>query len=141
MKRSADCEDGGVLIKGSRQSDRHRRSSICTDKVQVWRPLETVHKDPLAVADARSVPDADLVPAAIHYPDGRRGETYTVRPGAGHRWFFKYAQRPDEVLVFKIFDSDTRVARRAPHSAFLDPEAEDRPSRRSVEVRSFVFYD
>lgn len=93
------------------------------------------------MADARSVPDEDLVPAAIVLPTGRRNETFTVRPNAAHRWYFKYAQKPDEVLLFKIFDSKEDVARRTPHSSFMDPSAEENSLRWSVEVRAFLFYD
>lgn len=62
---------------------------------QVWRPIKTILKDPLGVCDAHSVPETDLVGAALVYPD-RRGETYAVRPNPGHRWYYKYGQRPDE---------------------------------------------
>lgn len=61
---------------------------------QVWRPIKTIYKDPLAVADAHSVPDDDLVGAALIYPD-RRGETYAVKPNPSHQWYYKYGQRPD----------------------------------------------
>jgi hypothetical protein len=100
-----------------------------------------VLKDPLAVADAHSVPDSDLVGAALIYPN-RRGETFTVKPNPNHAWYFKYGQRPDEVTLIKCYDSlkDGR-ARRVPHSAFTDPAEEDKYSRESIEVRALVFYD
>jgi len=108
---------------------------------QVWRPIKTILRDPLALADAHSVPDSDLVPAALIYPD-REGETYAVRPNPAHRWYFKYAQRPDEPLFIKCYDSvDDGRARRVPHSAFEDPAHEGEPPRESIEVRTLVFYD
>ncbi len=109
--------------------------------INVWRPIRTVQRDPLAVADARSVPDADLVPTPLIYP-GRQGETYQVRHNPGHRWFYKSGLSPGEVLLIKCFDSkvDGR-ARRVPHTAFVDPEAgEDVPARESIEVRALVFH-
>ena len=110
--------------------------------MQVWRPIKPILKDPLAIADATTVSEADLVPAALIYPD-RRGETFAVKPNPAHRWYFKYAQRPDEVTLIKCFDSvdEPGVARRVPHSAFIDPAEEDKPSRESIEVRTLVFYD
>ncbi|KAL1857074.1 hypothetical protein VTK73DRAFT_8108 [Phialemonium thermophilum] len=109
--------------------------------INVWRPIKTILKDPLAVADAHSVPDSDLLPTALIYPD-RAGETYSVKPNPAHRWYFKYAQRPDEVTLIKCYDSvqDGR-ARRIPHSAFTDPAEEDKDPRESIEVRTLVFYD
>jgi hypothetical protein len=87
------------------------------------------------------VPESDLVPSALIYPD-RRGETYSVRPNPAHRWYFKYAQRPDEVTLIKCYDSlDDGRARRVPHSAFVNPDEEDKDSRESIEVRALVFYD
>lgn len=107
---------------------------------QVWRPIKTILKDPLAVAEANSVPDSDLVPTALIYPN-RVGETYSVKPNPNHRWYFKYAQRPDEVTLIKCYDNvnDGR-ARRVPHSAFVNPAEEDKESRESIEVRTLVFY-
>ncbi|KAI0379212.1 hypothetical protein F5Y04DRAFT_290427 [Hypomontagnella monticulosa] len=109
--------------------------------INIWRPIRTILKDPLGVADATSIPDTDLVAAAIIYP-ADRDETWTIRPRATHRWYFKYAQQPDEVLLIKCFDSDESVpARRSPHSAFDNPEERDRESRESIETRALVFYD
>jgi len=109
--------------------------------INVWRPIKTIYKDPLGVASAPSVPDSDLVGAALIYPN-RKGETYTVKPNPAHKWFFKYAQRPDEVTLIKCFDSidDGSVARRVPHTAFVNPAEEDKDARESIEVRALVFY-
>ncbi|KAK3309257.1 uncharacterized protein B0T15DRAFT_430722 [Chaetomium strumarium] len=108
--------------------------------INVWRPIKTILKDPLGVADARSVAESDLVGAALIYPD-REGETFAVKPNPAHRWFFKYAQRPDEVTLIKCYDSEADVARRIPHSSFVDPAEEDKEPRESIEVRTLVFYD
>jgi hypothetical protein len=85
------------------------------------------------------VADADLVPAHVVYPTFKK-ESYTVLPNPAHRWYFKYKQQPDEVLLFKNYDSDESVAHRVPHSAFSDPAEEDKDDRESIEVRTLVFY-
>jgi len=109
--------------------------------INVWRPIKTILRDPLALADANSVPDSDLVPAALIYPD-RAGETYAVKPNPNHVWYFKYAQRPDEPLFIKCYDSvDDGRPRRIPHTAFENPAHNDEPPRESIEVRTLVFYD
>ncbi|KAK3335822.1 hypothetical protein B0T19DRAFT_436643 [Cercophora scortea] len=109
--------------------------------INIWRPLKTVYKDPLAFADARSVDDKDLVAASIIFTKtGRRLESWTVKPNPLHRWHYKHAQQPDEVVLIKCFDSDASVARRVPHCAVEDPDERGMECRESVEVRLFVFY-
>lgn len=107
--------------------------------INVWRPIKKILKDPLAVADAYSVPDSDLVPVGLIYPD-REGETYTVRPNEQHQWYFLYGQDTDEVTLIKCYDSklDGR-ARRVPHTAFANPAHANDYSRESIEVRALVF--
>ncbi|KAK3319413.1 hypothetical protein B0H66DRAFT_268453 [Apodospora peruviana] len=107
--------------------------------INVWRPIKTILKDPIAVADANSIPETDLVPAKSMY-DQYTGETWTVRPSSAHRWYFKYKLTPDEVLLIKCFDSDPKVARRTPHSAFEDPDEMNEEHRQSIEVRCLVFH-
>lgn len=127
---------------------------LCLLITQAWRPIKTIRKDPLGVADARSVPDDDLVEARVIYPDHEMC-TWTIKAGpnmgdaaaaavptTAHRWFYKHEQTPDEVMLIKCFDSiaDGSVARRAAHSAFRDADYEDAEPRESVEIRAFVFY-
>ncbi|MCJ1308077.1 hypothetical protein MMC25_001728 [Agyrium rufum] len=109
--------------------------------INVWRPIKTILKDPLAVADAHSVPESDLVPIGLIYPD-RRGETLSVRPNREHKWHYLYGQTPEEVLLIKCFDSklDGR-ARRVPHTAFVNEATANEESRESIEVRCLVFHE
>lgn len=52
--------------------------------INVWRPIKTVQRDPLAVAEANSVSDDSLVVTELIYPT-RRGETYAVNYDPAHR--------------------------------------------------------
>ncbi|KAK7955668.1 uncharacterized protein PG986_004890 [Apiospora aurea] len=108
--------------------------------INVWRPIRTILKDPVAVADANTVPDEDLV-SAIMVEDDYHGEQWVVRHNPAHKWYFKHGLTPDEVLLIKCFDSDRSVARRALHSAIEDPAYKDLESRQSIEVRCLVLYD
>ncbi|CAK7225634.1 hypothetical protein SCUCBS95973_005932, partial [Sporothrix curviconia] len=107
-----------------------------------WRPIITVYRDPLAVADARSVVDAHLVEARVIYRDHER-RTWSVKASPDHQWHYKHAQTPEEVMLIKCFDSiaDGSVARRVPHSAFHDALYAAAPPRESIEIRALVFYD
>ena len=111
--------------------------------INVWRPIKTIYKSPLAVAEAHSVPEADLIPVGLIYPD-RKGETLTVRPNTAHKWHYAYGQTPDEVLLIKCYDSKTDGrARRVPHTAFINPatEGEEFAPRESIEIRALVFHE
>ena len=113
--------------------------------LNVWKPIKTIYRDPLGVVDARTVSDDDLVPVKIIYPN-KEGESIVVKPGGEkgkepHRWYYLYGQKPEEVLIFKIYDSDTDKARTVPHSAFENSEEKHQPPRESIEVRCLVFHD
>jgi len=111
--------------------------------INVWRPIRgPVRDSPLAVSDARSVAEGDLVATDLIYPD-RTGEIYYVKYNPQHKWFYAPAMRSDEVLLIKCYDSiaDGR-ARFAPHSAFVDPTTPSGASpRESIELRTLVFFD
>jgi len=109
--------------------------------INVWRPIKTILKDPLTVAEAHSVNDEELVTIGLIYPD-REGETYSVKYAPQQKWYYLNEQSPSEVLLIKCFDSKTDGrARRVPHTSFTDAEREDEAPRESIEVRALVFSD
>jgi len=110
--------------------------------INLWRPLRhPVYDAPLAVCDATTVKPDELVPSDLVYPH-RVGETYNVRFGESHRWYYAPEMQPDEVLLLKCTDSRTDVpARFTPHTAFLDETAPaNAPRRESIEIRALVFH-
>jgi len=109
--------------------------------INLWRPINhPVYDAPLAVAEAGSVRVDDLVPSDLIYPN-RVGETYNVLFNPQHRWHYVKEQRPDEVLLLKCYDSRTDVARFAPHTSFIVPDAPaDAPTRESIELRALIFH-
>jgi len=136
---------------------RFRRFQI----INVWRPLiEPVRNFPLAVCDYRSVDlSADLVPTRLDFPEWLKDrENYSVRHNPDHRWYYWASLSPDELIVFKCYDSASRglasvsegghdgelidVAGLCPHTAFFD---EGGPAtghlRVSLEMRALVFYE
>jgi hypothetical protein len=110
--------------------------------INVWRPIRgPIQDSPLAVSDARSVAEHDLVATDLVYPD-RTGEIYYVKFNPEHKWFYAPAMRDDEVMLIKCYDSvaDGR-ARFVPHSAFVDPTTpQGSPPRESIELRTLLFY-
>jgi hypothetical protein len=110
--------------------------------VNLWRPIRGPLLDaPLAVTDATSLADRDLIAADLIYPD-RRGEYYLVASNPAHRWLYASAMEQSEALLFKSYDSRTDgTARFVAHSAFIDPTTPaDAPLRESIELRALVFH-
>ena len=85
--------------------------------VNVWRPIRgPVLDSPLALCDARSFTDADLIASdRVHV----RGETSAVEFNPDHRWYYFSEQQPDEVILIRVHDSasDGR-ARLSFHTSF-----------------------
>ncbi|TFW07400.1 methyltransferase [Oxalobacteraceae bacterium OM1] len=108
-----------------------------------WRPVGHPAWDkPLALCDTRSIGSRHWVEADILYPD-RVGQIYLATHSIAHRWYYVPAMRPDELWVFKSYDSRRDVpARMTPHCAFEDIRAPaGAPPRRSIEVRCLVLLD
>lgn len=110
--------------------------------INVWRPIRgPVVQTPLAVCDAGSIAERDLVPTDLVYPD-RTGEVHSLAFNPAHRWFYFPHMRTDEVLLLKCYDSaqDGR-ARFTAHGAFDDPNTPPgAPARESIEVRTIAFF-
>ena len=114
-----------------------RRFAIVT----LWRPIERpVEKWPLALCDAESIADGDLVACDLVYRD-RVGETYALQFNPAQRWYHFPRLAPDEAILIKGYDSAAGVARFTAHGAFDDPRSpRDAPERESIEARALVIY-
>lgn len=110
--------------------------------VNLWRPIVGPLRDaPLALCDATTLADGDLVGQDLIYRD-RTGEIYALFPNDAHRWFYAPAMTRDEALLLKCYDSERDgLARFMPHTSFEDPTAPaDKPVRESIELRTLVFF-
>jgi hypothetical protein len=126
-------------LLGSQAEERLRRRFMF---LNLWRPIKRpVEDDALAVCDAQSIAQSDLVATDLIYAD-RTGEIYNVTFSPRHRWYYFPHMTPDEALIFTCFDSsDPTRANCVPHSAFHDPTAPlDAAPRESIEVRTVAFF-
>jgi hypothetical protein len=112
----------------------------------VWRAISDPPQDvPLAVCDARSVGENDLIVADAIFdaPDQPEWsfEGWVVAHSPSHRWHWFSNMNRNEALVFKTNDSDPSKARCVPHVAFDDPDCpEDAPPRISIEMRAIAYW-
>ncbi len=130
--------------------------------INLWKPLKPIHRDPLALCDARSVPDSDLAVTLADLPrlradpkgpissevktlQGGGFPMWSLRENPGHKWYFQSKMTPEECLLLKIHDSSRKEGRaiRVPHCAITDPRdpIEDSRPRESTELRCLVFWE
>jgi hypothetical protein len=113
--------------------------------MNVWRPITPVYRAPLALCDASSVSPGDLndseVRGGLMDPERPSLYGYNLSFNPQHRWYYAPLMQPDEVLVFKLFDSDRSRVQWTGHTAFDDPSTKpDAPARESIEVRTISFF-
>jgi len=113
--------------------------------MNLWRPIKTVYRTPLALCDASTVTEGDLndseVRGGLMDPERPSLFGYNLSYNPHHRWYYAPRLQPDEVLVFKLFDSDRSRVQWTGHTAFDDPSAApDAPPRESIEVRTISFF-
>jgi hypothetical protein len=113
----------------------------------VWRVLSPPPQDmPLAVCDARTVTEADLIAADGVYDAGEppwpTAEAYLVRHNPAHRWLFFSDMRTDEALIFRAYGNEPSYIPGCPHVGFTDPSCPaDAGPRISVEARGYAVFD
>lgn len=113
--------------------------------INVWRPITVVKSAPFAVCDGSTIAETDLcyseVRGGLGDPNRPTLYGYAVSFNENQRWFYVPEMRPDEVLCFRLFDTDSSAVQWAAHSAFEHPDtAPDAPPRESIEVRTIAFF-
>lgn len=113
--------------------------------INLWRPIRPVEKVPLAVCDATTVSEGDLILGEIGHKPGEeppiKMEGYNIAFNPAHQWYYFSDMQPEELIVFKLCDSDTDRVQWTAHTAFDDPTSRaDAPARESIEVRTIAFF-
>jgi len=110
--------------------------------INTWRPLvqTSIQDFPLAFCDSSTVLPSELI-EADHVRKHYTGCCVFLSPKEGQRWYYMSKQTKEDVVMFKIFDSDPNVsAVSTPHSSFQLPDIQkDAEPRMSIEVRALVF--
>jgi hypothetical protein len=112
--------------------------------LQTWRCLTPPPCDnTLALCDASTIDEDDCIvfDAALRAPYDEPGnvfESQFSRFNAGQRWFYFSDLLPDELIVFKGFDSDPSRYAQPMHNSI---DLRGTTPRASVEARFFAFFD
>lgn len=113
--------------------------------MNLWRPIKPVEKTPLALCDASTVARADLndseIRGGLNDPSRPSMYGFNLSYSPRHRWYYAPRMQPDEVLAFKLFDSDRSRVQWTGHTAFDDPTSgPDARARESIEIRTISFF-
>ncbi|PVH87103.1 hypothetical protein DL98DRAFT_509980 [Cadophora sp. DSE1049] len=120
----------------------------------IWRPWETVKRDPLAlIATPESELQFAVLPRTYKDRPGHVKEYYSDNPivrvppaGKPYDWYYLSDQKPEEIYAIKFHDSeavrrgDGSIRSMCPHSAFRVEGTEDAPPRRSSELRVWCIW-
>jgi hypothetical protein len=112
--------------------------------MNLWRPITPVFRTPLALCDASSVTKSDLhdseVRGGLNDPSRPSLFGFNLSYNARHRWYYAPRMQPDEVLAFKLFDSESERVQWTGHTAFDHPATPpNAPPRESIEIRTISF--
>lgn len=114
--------------------------------IQAWRALSPPPQDfPLAFCDATTTRDTDLsmadYVANLRNEPGSAQKTLNLLYNPDQRWYYFPEMTPNELVLFKGYDSNDHYKVRSGHSAFDDRRAHpDAKPRESLEARFFVYY-
>ena len=134
------AESGPLRVKQLLQDEAEDLLSRRVAFLNVWKPLNKVEENPLAMCDVESSPENDFFKLYLRYRD-RTGENYVMRHNSAHKWYYFPEMTPDKVILLKTYDSDRSRAQFVGHSAFKDPTSKpDAPIRESVEIRTIAFF-
>ena len=111
-------------------------------EINVWRAIRgPIESSPLALCDARSLDEEDVVPMDLLYRD-RVGEILGFLYNPRHRWYYFPRMERNEAILLKCYDSmDDGRARFTAHTSFDDPNSPPNAApRESIEARALVFW-
>lgn len=100
---------------------------------------------PFALCDASTVSRDDLFPSEI--VGGLGGVDFSLwglnlAYQLDHRWCWLPHQRPEEMMVFKLFDTDDDAVQFTAHTSFNPPDVpHDAAPRESIELRTIAYFD
>jgi hypothetical protein len=121
----------------------------------LWRVFSPPPQDwPLALCDYQSVEPGEGLDNRLYFVDKIPDDLYADMPpdapgtsgfefhhNPRHQWWYFPDMTRDEILLFKLNDSDHARAWRVPHTAFRDETARATQPRHSIEFRSIAYFE
>ncbi|MHB0773015.1 CmcJ/NvfI family oxidoreductase [Bradyrhizobium sp. 1.29L] len=110
--------------------------------IQTWRAFSPPPQDfPLALCDASSVSGGDLL-QTDYQTRGIVQKYWLPYYNPNHRWYYFPNMMPNELLLFKGYDSERHFEPATAHTAFDNrPAFPNANPRESIDARFFVYFD
>ncbi|MFK4380871.1 CmcJ/NvfI family oxidoreductase [Bradyrhizobium sp. USDA 223] len=110
--------------------------------IQAWRAVSPPPQDnPLALCDYSTVLDTDILVHDYISDIGADWKSCLLHYSPLHRWYYFPRMTPDELILFKGYDSEENCNARAAHTGFDNRRAcRDAQPRESMEARFYVYY-
>lgn len=129
----------------------YRRALITS----LWRVFSPPPQDwPLGICDFESVGADEGLNNRLYFVDRIPDDLYAEMPddapgisgfeflhNPDHRWWYFPGMTREEILFFKLNDSDESRAWRVPHTAFFDRTAAATEPRHSIEFRTIAYFE
>lgn len=154
-RTAADYEETVAAFLGDKDAREWRafydsprvRSLLVLDFWRTTNMKEPLQHLPMIFGKPSSIREEDIVPSSLvnYTPTGKVSNMTSLRYNPDQEWFWYPKMRPDEVVVFKLFECSKQdtvpVWTSAFHSAFVDPDADPNAQRRqSCENRVTVYF-
>lgn len=117
-------------------------------QINVWRSIDgIVERDPLALMDATTLDNKDLVKTNIYFNDMKTGDThqgeiFALKKNPQQNWYYYPQMNEEEAILIKGFDTDENQSSFAMHTAFaLSNQHQNTKPRQSIETRTYAFFD
>lgn len=136
-----------MLVERLGAEEATRLSASRVRLINFWRPIiEPVARNPLAVMDWRTLNFKDASEGGDLNNVRRIRPTYenyalNISYNPNHQWYYMSDMAPDDVLLFKCYDSQEAdgTALSTAHASWDEEKNKDLPMRKSVDMRFFIF--
>lgn len=114
--------------------------------INTWRPLGSnpIINIPLSICDYQTIDTKNDIHLSDTQGSANTTSVYNISKSINsqQKWYYLRNMKSNEMLVFKIFDSNPSVARFGAHTAFIDENApKNNVEQSSIEMRCLVVYD
>lgn len=135
----------GIPADAREELQRAAKSASRWAFVQIWKPLKTLVRDPLALCDSSTLSKEDWRFRQADDPNISYSLLAHPEKEEKHAWYYVHEMKPNEMFLFKGCDSRQGepgfTGYAGAHTAIVLPDSQDKPPRESIEARFFCLWE